>query len=149
MENQMTIKIIKLAGGQATVGDVEGVEAALAAMAAENGRQCGNCSQCCKVLDIPGIPKPAGSWCKACQPGRGCTIYDNRPEVCRAFACGWLVDGSFGDEWRADPQSHGAADGAKDGYLVLYIKPPPRQAIRRSPPDPSQPRGHEDHQQGT
>lgn len=36
------------------------------------------------------------SWCKYCNPGKGCQIYAKRPESCRTFRCGWL-DG-LGDE---------------------------------------------------
>lgn len=63
-------------------------------------RECGACSRCCKLLDIPVLAKPGGKWCQHCKPGcGGCTIYDTRPDVCRKFACQWLIDPSFGDEW--------------------------------------------------
>lgn len=45
---------------------------------------------CCKLLDIPALEKPANRWCRHCAPGRGCTIYDSRPQPCRDFACVWL-----------------------------------------------------------
>ena len=51
---------------------------------------CGGCSLCCKLLDIPELEKPANRWCQHCAPGRGCTIYDKRPQPCRDFACVWL-----------------------------------------------------------
>jgi hypothetical protein len=59
------------------------------------GRTCGTCSMCCKVLSIdaePGFIKPADTWCQHCRPGRGgCSIYADRPSVCRGFACEWLI----------------------------------------------------------
>jgi hypothetical protein len=45
---------------------------------------------CCKLLDIPALEKPANQWCRHCAPGRGCTIYDQRPAPCRDFVCVWL-----------------------------------------------------------
>lgn len=56
-------------------------------------RECGSCSACCKVTRIRVLDKPAGQWCRHCEPGgRGCTIYESRPEPCRAFDCLWLID---------------------------------------------------------
>lgn len=67
---------------------------------AETGRACGTCSLCCKLLDVPVLKKPAGKWCEHCKPGKGgCSIYLNRPQTCRTYACAWLTDPSFGDEW--------------------------------------------------
>ncbi len=65
------------------------------------GRTCGTCSMCCKVLMIEEeeLSKPRDQWCQHCRPGAGgCTIYETRPVLCRAFACQWLVDPSFPEE---------------------------------------------------
>ena len=74
--------------------DVELIEAEkiIEAGRALTGRSCGDCSMCCKLLKIEEdeINKPANQWCKHCRPGAGCTIYNDRPLVCRAF-CLWLV----------------------------------------------------------
>ena len=43
------------------------------------------------------LNKPAGKWCEHCAIGQGCTIYDDRPEVCVDFACLWLESQSKGD----------------------------------------------------
>jgi len=50
---------------------------------------CGDCTACCKALSIDEIDKPAGVMCTHC--GKGCTIYDKRPDVCREFECAYLV----------------------------------------------------------
>jgi len=55
-----------------------------------NGRECGTCSMCCKLLDIPEWNKPRNVWCEHCTPGKGCNIYNDRPELCRTFRCIWL-----------------------------------------------------------
>jgi hypothetical protein len=58
-------------------------------------RSCGSCSLCCKLLSIEGVEERSGwTWCKHCRPGKGgCGIYDNRPDACRNFVCGWLSGG--------------------------------------------------------
>jgi hypothetical protein len=78
----------------------------IAKLAAETsvvpGRTCGTCTLCCKLFNIPDVPKPAGKWCQHCQPGKGCKIYDNRPETCRKFFCGWMVSPGLGPEWKPE-----------------------------------------------
>lgn len=53
---------------------------------------CGSCSMCCKLLPIeePDLVKPRDVWCGHYSKGRGCAIYDARPEACRGFECHWL-----------------------------------------------------------
>jgi hypothetical protein len=64
------------------------------------GRQCGKCSLCCKLLQVVELQKPSNKWCKHCRPGFGaCTIYETRPEICRGYACGWLMSAQVTDEW--------------------------------------------------
>jgi hypothetical protein len=57
---------------------------------------------CCKLFDIPEVPTRAGKWCRHCQPGKGCRIYDARPQTCRQFFCGWLVSPTLGPEWKPE-----------------------------------------------
>jgi hypothetical protein len=78
-------------------------EALILERRAQTGRNCGACSLCCKLLDIneDAFQKPAGTWCKHCRPGRGgCAIYNERPPVCRGYACEWLGNLNMGDEWQ-------------------------------------------------
>jgi hypothetical protein len=55
-----------------------------------SGNHCGTCTLCCKLLDIPVLKKPQGQWCVHCAIGKGCTIYETRPQPCRDFECMWL-----------------------------------------------------------
>ena len=78
----------------------------IAAAIARTGRKCGRCSMCCKVLSINDDPrspdpitKPANQWCRHCTPGSGCAIYEQRPNVCQAFACLWLASPKLKDHW--------------------------------------------------
>ena len=53
-------------------------------------RPCGSCTMCCKLIGIgEPVNSPSGSWCKECEIGSGCKIYESRPEECRTFYCGW------------------------------------------------------------
>lgn len=56
-------------------------------------RTCGGCTACCKTHKIPEIFKPARTWCVECQIGKGCAIYEARPDPCRTFRCQWLLGG--------------------------------------------------------
>jgi hypothetical protein len=63
------------------------------------GRQCGSCTLCCKVLKIPETESEKGAWCRHCVTGKGCAIYEQRPQRCRDFICGWLAWDAVPDHW--------------------------------------------------
>src|SRR3989344_3088648 len=54
-------------------------------------RTCGECTLCCKTHAILELQKPSGVWCANCEINKGCRIYNQRPESCRDFMCGWLI----------------------------------------------------------
>jgi len=68
----------------------------------EASRDCGSCTLCCKVLEATALQKPAGIWCKHCLPGKGCGIYETRPQECRTFRCIWLVDPNFPEKFKPE-----------------------------------------------
>lgn len=63
-------------------------------------RLCGDCTLCCKVMAIEELAKPASHWCLHCKPGRGCTIYADRPTECESFNCIWLVNDLLDEQWK-------------------------------------------------
>ena len=67
------------------------------------GRSCGDCVVCCEVLEVdtPDLRKRAGALCVH-STGRGCGIHATRPEICRAWFCGWRRIGAMPDEARPD-----------------------------------------------
>jgi hypothetical protein len=67
---------------------------------------CGSCTACCKVFAIndPPVKKPAGKWCEHCAVGKGCKIYDDRPETCSGFECLWLLSQSRVPQERLAPE---------------------------------------------
>lgn len=74
-----------------------------ATAAASSNRTCGTCTLCCKVFEVPPIDnKPRGVWCKHCKPGRGCGIWETRPDFCRDFHCLWIKEQSLGPEWKPE-----------------------------------------------
>lgn len=54
-------------------------------------RTCGDCTMCCHVLGVRELAKPALRWCEHCDVGKGCKIYEARPQSCRDFSCLWLT----------------------------------------------------------
>lgn len=54
-------------------------------------RSCGSCNMCCEVFRIEDLDKAQGVRCEHLRTGcNGCTIYEQRPDQCRAFACLWV-----------------------------------------------------------
>src|SRR5262245_25457095 len=73
--------------------------AGLLAAVAIPGRECNGSTLCCNCLACPAIDKPARQWCQHCAPGKGCSIYRDRPGVCQTWNCGWQILRSLGEEW--------------------------------------------------
>jgi len=71
-------------------------------MAAAPGKTCGSCTLCCSVLEIAELKKPAGPRCPNCVSGAGCSIYAERPQVCRDFECEWLMSRDLSRQFRPD-----------------------------------------------
>ncbi len=65
-------------------------------------RTCGTCTLCCKIMPVLELEKHAMTWCKHCDIGKGCKIYDNPPQSCRTFNCLWLTNGWMPDSLRPD-----------------------------------------------
>lgn len=54
---------------------------------------CQDCDGCCRVFEIKPLDKAFGEPCKHLGRtllGQGCTIYEERPDVCRRYVCLWL-----------------------------------------------------------
>jgi hypothetical protein len=96
-------------------------------------RECGSCALCCKVYEVPVLQKPEGQWCGHCSPGKGCGIWDSRPNFCRDFHCLWINDQSFGPEWK--PEIAKFVMNIEDGgdQLVVMVDPGQRNAWKREP----------------
>ena len=53
-------------------------------------RACEACHACCIAPQIDHLAKPARVRCWHLDSYRGCGIYENRGQVCRAYQCLWL-----------------------------------------------------------
>lgn len=76
-------------------------------------RDCGECTVCCEALKIEELSKPEGELCKHCEKGKGCTVYQSRPDVCKQWFCMWRWF-PFAKNVRPD----------KSGILLSYEKHP-------------------------
>jgi hypothetical protein len=96
-------------------------------------RECGSCTLCCKVYEVPVLKKPEGQWCGHCSPGKGCGVWDSRPDFCRDFHCLWIDDLSFGPEWK--PEIAKFVMNIEEGgdQLVVMVDPGQRAAWKREP----------------
>ncbi|HEV7345732.1 MAG TPA: YkgJ family cysteine cluster protein [Devosia sp.] len=88
------------------------------------GRECDGCTACCSFPPIrtETLQKPANTICQHCVEGKGCTIYEVRPRVCRGFFCGWFFIPELGPEWH--PSNSGVVlrtESSDDEAVTLLI----------------------------
>ncbi len=77
-------------------------------MSKQEARECGDCTACCNgTLNIVvneetiSFDHPCKHLCKT-----GCGIYNERPEVCRAFTCAWLNKELNLPDWMKPNNAH-------------------------------------------
>lgn len=97
------------------------------------GRACGSCTLCCKVYDVPAAGATAGNWCPNCLPGRGCKIYEARPQQCRAFFCLWMTQDYLRPDWKPDKARFVLTMDAATRWLFVQADPGAAQAWRKEP----------------
>jgi len=96
-------------------------------------RECGKCTMCCKLLGIATIDKPAGQWCSHCRQDRGCTIYEQRPQECRNFLCGWLRLPQLDERWKPSTCKFVLATDESFSHMKIVVDPARADAWRREP----------------
>ena len=100
-----------------------------------SGRSCGTCTLCCRLPDIDLFDKPANEWCRHCVAGKGCSIYADRPSVCRDFLCLWMTEEGLDAAWEPS-RSHMMV--YRQGPQVTVLVDPDHPGIWRSEPYHSQ-----------
>ena len=106
-------------------------------------RSCGDCTLCCKLLSITELEKPIGKWCPHCEIGKGCKIYDCRPQSCREFTCLWLDQ----EEWKPEDRWPVEARPDRCGVVLFTLPDQPQWVYAKC--DPNRPQawqrgmGHE------
>ena len=93
---------------------------------------------CCKLPPIAALGKPADRWCTHCRPGKGCTIYESRPQPCRSFGCSWLAVPAVGDHWyplksKMVVQIAEVADDNYDVFVDVHVDKGAPDAWRAEP----------------
>lgn len=96
-------------------------------------RGCEDCTLCCKVLGVEELDKPAGRWCRHCDVGKGCTIYEQRPQECRDFRCLFLAVETFPEEWRPNRAHFVLTTDADARRVLLRVDPDRPNAWRFEP----------------
>jgi hypothetical protein len=94
-------------------------------------RNCDGCTLCCKIFRIAALEKPKGQWCSHCSVGKGCEIYDTRPEECRAFKCGYLVEPGLDEGWK--PSEARLLLSSQGRTLSVHVDPQRPDAWKRAP----------------
>jgi Fe-S-cluster containining protein len=89
-------------------------------------RPCGDCALCCKILPIDTFDgeddgKPAGQWCHHWSKQTGCSIYEERYEVCHIFHCFWAL-GLIPEELKPNKTKTVLAM-YKEEVLIVYCDP--------------------------
>ena len=100
---------------------------------ANRPKSCGPCSLCCKVFAVEDLHKPMGVMCAHFGPGRGCTIYPDRPRACRTFECVWLMDPEMPHRFRPDQTKVVLDQDPAGTRLIARCDPANPQAWRRNP----------------
>ena len=83
-------------------------------------RECGDCTLCCKLPAIKDF-KEGYSWCKNCDIGKGCKIYETRPQPCIDFDCMWK-DERTNEELKPNKVGFFIADEGDPKNLTLYTE---------------------------
>jgi Fe-S-cluster containining protein len=97
------------------------------------GRACGSCTLCCKVFRIIEVDSPPGQWCRHCVPGKGCSIYETRPDPCRGFFCMWMSQPGLGPEWKPEKSKIVLRVEPGGQSIAAHVDPSVQGAWQRSP----------------
>ncbi len=94
---------------------------------------CGGCTLCCKVMAVPALAKPAGTWCQHCTTGRGCGIYESRPGECAEFVCGYLAQPDLSEEWKPVVSRLVLSHKIVHNTINVFVDPGRPDAWRKQP----------------
>jgi len=96
-------------------------------------RDCDGCTLCCKVIGVKALEKPMGVWCQHCAPKGGCAIYAERPDECRNFDCGYLLEPSLGPEWKPSESKIVLLTELEGRRIVAHVDTQRPDAWKREP----------------
>lgn len=81
-------------------------------------------------MGIATLAKPAGQWCPHCKANQGCAIYEQRPQECRNFICGWLRAPHLDERWKPSVCKFVLA---QEDTLKIVVDPARPDAWRKEP----------------
>jgi hypothetical protein len=91
-------------------------------------RVCGTCTLCCKAVAVTSLKKAVGKWCPHGSPGKGCSIYAQRPDECKHFGCLWLLGLLPEEEDRPDRLKtaiYSEIDASTNQELIVFAESHP------------------------
>jgi hypothetical protein len=107
-----------------------------------SGRECGDCAVCCIApsINTEEFQKPIGIRCQHLCDGGGCSIYETRYRVCRAYHCAWRYLKFLGEEWRPDrsgvlidlmsDRSMPERYAGRRGISLTFVRQPSKGVVR-------------------
>ncbi len=102
-------------------------------MLTPTGRQCDGCTMCCKLLAVKDLDKPRAVWCEHCAIGKGCTIYEARPEACRNYYCAYMTRATIAEHWRPEHSGMVIVWGLERGRVSIHVDPERPNVWREEP----------------
>lgn len=96
-------------------------------------RDCDGCTLCCKVMNVPELSKPAGTWCQHCVVTSGCGIHATRPDVCRNYFCAYITNAKLGPEWKPSDCKFVISYEEGGSRIAIYADTQRPDAWRREP----------------
>lgn len=96
-------------------------------------RECGSCTLCCKLMKVTELKKPALKWCKHCDVGVGCRIYENRPNECQQFSCMYLLDENLDEHWNPLKSKMVLAYEPDQNRFAIHVDPGRKDSWRKEP----------------
>jgi hypothetical protein len=88
-------------------------------------RTCGDCTKCCEgslTGTVYSQPFYKGRPCHFVSIGKGCSIYNNRPdEPCKSFKCEWLTNSSIPEWMKPNLVNAIIIDKEIDGILYTFL----------------------------
>jgi hypothetical protein len=88
---------------------------------------------CCTVLGVEPLNKPRNTDCVHAIAGKGCQIYGERPHVCAAFHCDFLVDSKLAAHWRPKRARMVLYYDDEANRLGVFVDPAKPDAWRAAP----------------
>jgi len=82
-------------------------------------------------MGVPPLEKKPHQECPHC--ANGCTIYESRPELCRKFLCGYLVDASIDETWKPNRCHFIMVQRRDQNCVIVQVDPNHPDAWKKHP----------------